>query len=50
MRVSTSSSRIIPIPKSAEETMDFKSKELYVENMDKDTTAKVANQVRPLYK
>ncbi|KAJ0171976.1 hypothetical protein K1T71_012739 [Dendrolimus kikuchii] len=39
VRVSSSSSRIIPIPKAAEETMDFKSKDLYIENTEKDTTA-----------
>lgn len=45
MRVSKSSSRIIPIPKSAEETMDYKSKELYVENVQKDTVAGDATKV-----
>ncbi|CAG4995454.1 unnamed protein product [Parnassius apollo] len=39
VRVSLASSRIIPIPKSAEETIDYKSKELYVENKEKDTAA-----------
>ncbi|CAG9792555.1 unnamed protein product [Diatraea saccharalis] len=39
VRVSKASSRIIPIPKSAEETMDFKSKALYIENTEKDTAA-----------
>ncbi|KAI5632145.1 ribosomal proteins 50S l24/mitochondrial 39S l24 domain-containing protein [Phthorimaea operculella] len=39
VRVSLASSRIIPIPKSAEETMDFKSKDVYIENVDKDTAA-----------
>lgn len=33
------SSRIIPIPKTAEETMDYKSKEVYIENVEKDTIA-----------
>ncbi|KAG6459134.1 probable 39S ribosomal protein L24, mitochondrial [Manduca sexta] len=37
VRVSLDSSRIIPVPKSAEETIDFKSKELYIENVEKDT-------------
>lgn len=40
------SSRIIPIPKSSEETMDFKSKELYIENVEKDTTADAAVKVK----
>ncbi|XP_063630453.1 large ribosomal subunit protein uL24m [Cydia splendana] len=37
VRVSAASSRIIPIPKAAEETIDYKSKELYLENDEKDT-------------
>ncbi|CAH0598412.1 unnamed protein product [Chrysodeixis includens] len=45
VRVSLDSSRIIPIPKSAEETMDFKSKELYVENVDKDTVSEAATKI-----
>ncbi|XP_041971418.1 probable 39S ribosomal protein L24, mitochondrial [Aricia agestis] len=45
VRVSKASSRIIPLPKSAEETVDYKSRELYVENMEKDTTADVANKI-----
>ncbi|PZC71887.1 hypothetical protein B5X24_HaOG212285 [Helicoverpa armigera] len=45
VRVSLASSRIIPIPKTAEETMDFKSKELYVENVDKDTTSDTVAKV-----
>uniref|UniRef100_A0A2H1WJ43 Large ribosomal subunit protein uL24m n=1 Tax=Spodoptera frugiperda TaxID=7108 RepID=A0A2H1WJ43_SPOFR len=45
VRVSMASSRIIPIPKSSEETMDFKSKELYIENVEKDTTADAAVKV-----
>ncbi|OWR49668.1 putative 39S ribosomal protein L24 [Danaus plexippus plexippus] len=39
VRVSTVTGRIIPIPKAAEETVDYKSKELYVENEAKDTAA-----------
>lgn len=38
MRVSTRTGRIIPIPKMAEETPDYKTKATYVEQ-DKDTTA-----------
>lgn len=45
VRVSLASSRIIPVPKAAEETMDFKSKELYVENVDKDTINEEATKV-----
>ncbi|XP_045455211.1 probable 39S ribosomal protein L24, mitochondrial isoform X1 [Melitaea cinxia] len=45
VRVSLSSSRIIPIPKSAEETMDYKSKELYVDNPSKDTEAAAATKI-----
>ncbi|CAG4966345.1 unnamed protein product [Colias eurytheme] len=45
VRVSTSSSRIIPIPKSAEETVDYKSKDLYIENVDKDTVAAEAAKI-----
>ncbi|VVC95768.1 unnamed protein product, partial [Leptidea sinapis] len=45
VRVSKSSSRIIPIPKAAGETIDYKSKELYIENVDKDTLAVDAAKV-----
>ncbi|XP_075985991.1 mitochondrial ribosomal protein L24 [Anticarsia gemmatalis] len=45
VRVSMASSRIIPIPKTAEETMDFKSKAVYVENVEKDTTNDDATKV-----
>uniref|UniRef100_A0A2A4JAF6 Large ribosomal subunit protein uL24m n=2 Tax=Heliothis virescens TaxID=7102 RepID=A0A2A4JAF6_HELVI len=45
VRVSLASSRIIPIPKTAEETMDFKSKELYIENVDKDTPGDAVTKV-----
>ncbi|CAF4770488.1 unnamed protein product [Pieris macdunnoughi] len=45
VRVSKSSSRIIPIPKSAEETIDYKSKMLYIENPDKDTVADDAAKI-----
>ncbi|CAH2229009.1 probable 39S ribosomal protein L24, mitochondrial [Pararge aegeria] len=45
VRVSVSSSRIIPVPKAAQETVDYKSRELYVENEEKDTTAAVANKI-----
>ncbi|CAH2987093.1 unnamed protein product [Chilo suppressalis] len=45
VRVSKESSRIIPIPKTAEETIDFKSKELYLENEEKDTKADVVTKV-----
>ncbi|CAK1547834.1 unnamed protein product [Leptosia nina] len=45
VRVSVSSSRIIPIPKAAEETTDYKSKELYIENPEKDTTADEAAKI-----
>ncbi|CAG9136154.1 unnamed protein product [Plutella xylostella] len=37
VRVSLASSRIIPVPKAAEETIDYKSKSAYVENKEKDT-------------
>ncbi|XP_026315949.1 probable 39S ribosomal protein L24, mitochondrial [Hyposmocoma kahamanoa] len=39
VRVSLTSSRIIPIPKANEETIDYKSKELYLDNVEKDTAA-----------
>ncbi|XP_053620220.1 large ribosomal subunit protein uL24m [Plodia interpunctella] len=45
VRVSLASSRIIPIPKSAEETIDYKSKSLYVENAEKDTKADAATRI-----
>lgn len=45
VRVSLASSRIIPIPKTAEETIDYKSKELYIDNIEKDTTADAATKV-----
>lgn len=43
--MSLASSRIIPIPKTAEETIDYKSKELYIDNIEKDTTADAATKV-----
>ncbi|KOB79126.1 putative mitochondrial/ ribosomal protein l24 [Operophtera brumata] len=45
VRVSLASSRIIPVPKTAEETIEFKSKELYIENADKDTKADATTEV-----
>lgn len=45
VRVSLASSRIIPIPKTAEETIDYKSKELYIDNIEKDTTADAATKI-----
>ncbi|XP_072946472.1 large ribosomal subunit protein uL24m [Epargyreus clarus] len=45
VRVSSVSSRIIPIPKAHQETIDYKSKELYVENAEKDTTAAAACKI-----
>ncbi|XP_063834260.1 large ribosomal subunit protein uL24m [Ostrinia nubilalis] len=45
VRVSKASSRIIPIPKGAEETIDYKSKEVYIENEKKDTKADVIAKI-----
>ncbi|XP_063394565.1 large ribosomal subunit protein uL24m [Cydia fagiglandana] len=45
VRVSTASSRIIPIPKAAEETIDYKSKELYLENDEKDTKTDAVTKI-----
>ncbi|XP_059061338.1 large ribosomal subunit protein uL24m [Achroia grisella] len=45
VRVSLASSRIIPVPKSAEETIDYKSKDLYIANPDKDTSADVVTKI-----
>ncbi|KAM3958025.1 LOW QUALITY PROTEIN: mitochondrial ribosomal protein L24 [Aphomia sociella] len=45
VRVSMASSRIIPIPKATEETIDFKSKELYVANTEKDTEANAVTKI-----
>lgn len=36
--------RVIPLPKTMEETMDFKSKRAYVDK-DKDTTANVVSEI-----
>lgn len=44
VRVSSRSGRIIPMPKTIEETMDYKSKSVYVEKA-KDTAASVASQI-----
>lgn len=44
VRVSLRTGRIIPLPKSIEETADFKSKKAYVER-EKDTTAAVASEI-----
>lgn len=41
VRVSSRSGRIIPMPKSVEETIDFKSRSVYVDK-DKDTAADAA--------
>ncbi|KAL1513496.1 hypothetical protein ABEB36_002900 [Hypothenemus hampei] len=44
VRVSLRTGRIIPIPKSVEETIDYKSKSTYKEQ-SKDTTADVASEI-----
>ncbi|KAG4073056.1 hypothetical protein HA402_009475 [Bradysia odoriphaga] len=44
VRVSSRTGRIIPLPKSMEETVDYKSKKAYVER-EKDTPAAVASAV-----
>jgi len=44
VRVSLRTGRIIPLPKSMEETVDYKSKKAYVER-EKDTTAAVASEI-----
>lgn len=44
VRVSLRSGRVIPMPASAEETMDYKSKKTYREN-EKDTPAAAASSI-----
>lgn len=44
VRVSNRTGRIIPIPKANEETIDFKSKKLYL-NRDKDTNEDVVTEI-----
>lgn len=44
VRVSTRTGRIIPIPKSNEETYDYKAKSVYIER-PKDTTADVVKEI-----
>lgn len=44
VRVSLRSGRVIPLPATAEETMDYKSKKTYREN-DKDTSAADASSI-----
>lgn len=44
VRVSSRTGRIIPLPKSMEETADYKSKKAYIER-EKDTTAAVASEI-----
>ncbi|XP_049881364.1 probable 39S ribosomal protein L24, mitochondrial [Pectinophora gossypiella] len=45
VRVSLASGRIIPIPKTSEETIDYKTKDVYIENAEKDTTADAATKI-----
>ncbi|XP_077286801.1 mitochondrial ribosomal protein L24 [Arctopsyche grandis] len=45
VRVSKATSRIIPIPKQAFETYDYKSKNSYVENPTKDTKSNVISEI-----
>lgn len=44
VRVSQRTGRIIPLPKSMEETVDYKSKKAYIER-EKDTVAAVASEI-----
>lgn len=44
VRVSLRTGRIIPLPKSMEETHDYKSKAAYIER-EKDTLASVASEI-----
>lgn len=44
VRVSSRTGRIIPLPKTMEETVDFKSKSVYVDK-EKDTAADVASKI-----
>lgn len=44
VRVSLRTGRIIPLPKSMEETADYKSKKAYIER-EKDTVAAVASEI-----
>lgn len=44
VRVSLRTGRIIPLPKSMEETIDYKSKKAYIER-EKDTVAAVASEI-----
>lgn len=48
VRVSTRTGRIIPIPKMAEETPDYKTKATYAEQ-DKDTTADLVTRWAALF-
>lgn len=45
VRVSLRTGRVIPIPATSEETYDYKSPGVYIENTDKDTPAAVVNSV-----
>lgn len=49
VRVSKATGRIIPIPKQAYETIDYKTKSTYVENETKDTVSAVISEVSKYY-